>query len=128
EAAHGAQSREDLVQVLEGLEDEAIAAALQQSFGRRPVVVLGLRDADLSERLERSPQRADRAGHESVRAPDLARAASLLARLAGDRPRLLVQRVRSESYRVGSKGVGFDQLSTGCEVVAVHGLDQRRAG
>ncbi len=117
-----------LEDVLRGLDDDQVGAALDQAARLLGKDLNQLGEGDVAQgRVGRSRQeagRADRAGDEAILARRLARD---LRRLRVDLERVLAQAPLVELQSRALEGVGLDHLGTGLEHRAVHALDHVRA-
>ncbi|MNS37747.1 hypothetical protein D3C72_699740 [compost metagenome] len=132
DADHG---RLDLQDVLAGLDQEHVAAALHEGLGLLLEDVGQFLEGDLGEsrviRARQHARRADRARHEA-RLLGRAEAVGLFARqgrrlvveLVGE----LLDAVLGHLQPVAAEGVGLDDVGAGLEVVRVHLGDHVRAG
>ena len=118
----------DLEDVLRGLDDEQVGAALDQALGLLGEDLDQLAEGDLAERWVvargEMARRADRAGHEAVvaggRARDLGGSAVDLRRVLAEPPLLELQ-------AAGLEGVRLHDLGAGVQHRLVHALDHVRA-
>ena len=121
----GAEDRGlDLEDVLRGLDDDQVDAALEQALGLLGEDLDELAEADLAEgRVVGGGQvagRADRAGDEAVLADRLA---GDLGGLAVDLERVLAEAPLLELEARGLEGVGLDDLGAGLDHRLVDALD-----
>ena len=118
----------DLEDVLRGLDDDQVDAALEQALRLLGEDRDELAEADLAERrvLGRGQEagRADRAGHEAILADRLARD---LGGAAVDLERVLAEAPLVELEPRGLERVGLDDLGAGLDHRLVHALDDVRA-
>ena len=115
-----ADSLQQFLQIGEGLEDEHVGAALDQSVDLRPERGTGLFPRDPAVRHERFADGTDRPGDPHRLADDVPGLLGDLRAVPVDVAHAIGEAVGLEFHRVGAEGVGFDHLGARTQVIQVH--------
>ena len=110
-----------LVDVTEGLENETVDPAFQQSGRLPPEVRHSLVACGRAKRLYADPERSDSADHTCLGARGSPRQRH---RRNVDLLGLVLEPVARQLYRIGAKRVGLENLGTALYVLRVNALDQ----
>ena len=119
--ADGVERRTGLVERRHGLDQEEVDPALDEALHLLAVDVPGVGEADVAERLQGLPERADRTGHERASGRGLAGDARALAVDLHD---LRVEAVGPELQPVRAERVGLDDVGARVDVFLVHRAHQ----